>query len=128
MEPEPTQNSFGHTSGTDEHCECLTRSEVYALVREVVNKRKHTGHTRGVCDHMGTQEFQAQIEYIRKNLKGAVIIVGDDRQQNKRLEAHLQRLLNIFNLNDSLEKEYRYCTSVRNGGSNLEHAGRRGQV
>ncbi|ABY65781.1 late expression factor 11 [Orgyia leucostigma nucleopolyhedrovirus] len=120
MERTPTENSVGDATRIDEYCECLTRSEVYALVREVINKRKHSNDIDGVCDHIESVGFQAQIAYIREYIEKLTVITGDGRSGRKRLNSHIRRLENIFNLNKSLEQEYYYCTTVRNGGS--EHA------
>ncbi|UJZ88975.1 lef-11 [Erannis ankeraria nucleopolyhedrovirus] len=122
MDASTIQNNISHAARINENCEhCLTRSEVYALVRESINKRKHIGGYEGVCDHVNSIGFEAQIEYIRENLKTARIIVGDGYTQCKRLEPHLSRLNNIFNLNTDLQAEYSFCINKYNGGTSSNH-------
>ncbi|QHB21706.1 lef11 [Artaxa digramma nucleopolyhedrovirus] len=133
MDDPASQNCVGDAAGIVEShkrsCCCLTRSEVYALVREVINKRKHCDDVDSVCDHVNSVGFTTiQMKYIRENLKRAFIIVGDDCTQRKRLDLHARRLENIFNLNTVLEDEYRYCTSVRNGRTNSKHVGHNDEI
>nr|WAK98548.1 ORF45 Ld-lef11 [Lymantria dispar multiple nucleopolyhedrovirus] len=45
---------------------CLNRSEVYALTREAINKRKHLGDVKGVCAHLFDDSFSAQSDYISR--------------------------------------------------------------
>ncbi|AHH82617.1 LEF-11 [Buzura suppressaria nucleopolyhedrovirus] len=115
MEMPPFENRTRHSARTDEHNEhCLTRSEVYALVREVINKRKHTDDTDSVCDHIDSPGFQAQINYIREILARTIVIENNNGVQCKRLDYHWNRFNDIFHKNSSLENEYRYCVN-RNG-------------
>ncbi|ABI35709.1 late expression factor 11 [Ectropis obliqua nucleopolyhedrovirus] len=115
MEYETSQNCDGHSARTIEHSQCLTRSEVYALLREVINKRKHENDHEGVCDHINSIDFQAQLDYIRQNIEKAYAIVGDGGVNTfKSFAPHLMKLENIFNLQSTLEGEYHYCTVVRN--------------
>ena len=92
---------------TDSNC-CLTRSEIYALVRETIMKRKHDWLVDGVCDHLLDGNFDKQMKYIRDNLKKARIFTGDSGQC-KRLFIHTRRLQNIFDKKNSLEEEYNKC-------------------
>ncbi|AJD80720.1 late expression factor 11 [Pseudoplusia includens SNPV IE] len=85
---------------------CLTRSEIYALLREIINKRKHTGDVTNVCDHVFDDGFATQFDYIRNNLDKALITVGGQRTQCKRVKCHHLKLKRIFHLNKSLETEY----------------------
>nr|QBI90251.1 lef-11 [Trichoplusia ni single nucleopolyhedrovirus] len=85
---------------------CLTRSEIYALLRETINKRKHTGDVANVCAHAFDDGFAAQFDYIRNNLDKALITVGGQRTQCKRVQCHHLKLKRIFHLNKSLETEY----------------------
>lgn len=104
---------------------CVTRSEIYALVREVINKRKHLGLVDGVCDHLSDKGFVEQIKYIRENLNQAFISVSDNREQRKRLSNHVQRLNNIFHLNHCLNKEYSHSISKYGGKLNVIVGNRR---
>ncbi|AIE47846.1 lef11 [Peridroma alphabaculovirus] len=98
--------------GAEEDCQCcLTRSEVYALVREVINKRKHGGDVANVCDHAFDAGFQEQLKYIRANIDKALITVGGERTQCKHLSVHVHKINKIFNLNKSLEAEYKDAVS-----------------
>lgn len=86
----------------------MTRSEVYALVREVINKRKHDNSVNNVCAHIFESGFADQLEYIRANIDKVLIIIGGQQTQHcKRLTAHVEKLNQIFNLNANLEQEYR---------------------
>nr|ANS70925.1 late expression factor 11 [Lymantria dispar multiple nucleopolyhedrovirus] len=86
---------------------CLTRSEVYALLRETINKRKHCGDTRNVCAHLFDEAFVDQIDYIRENLATAFIVVGDNCKERKCLAQHDTRFDRIFSLKQrSLQSEY----------------------
>ncbi|AIU41267.1 lef-11 [Sucra jujuba nucleopolyhedrovirus] len=113
MEGSAFQNCDRSATGAAQHFEscCLTRSEVYALVREAINKRKHNNDTDGVCDHMDSSGFEAQIEYIRQNLKNTFIIANEDRARCKRIDIHLRRFNEIFKKRNVLEEEYLHCLS-----------------
>jgi hypothetical protein len=107
QQQQQSSQNFYDAAGTEKYNQCcLTRSEIYALVRETINKRKHTGDVKNVCDHVFDRGFSTQIEYIRNNLDKALITVGGQRAQCKRLHSHGQKLNRIFKLNKSLEDEY----------------------
>ncbi|AYN45067.1 lef-11 [Alphabaculovirus alterspexiguae] len=86
---------------------CVTRSEIYALVREVINKRKHDNFVTNVYAHIFESGFADQLDYIRANIDKVLIIIGGEQTQRKRLTAHVEKLNKIFNLNTDLETEYR---------------------
>ncbi|QNV47840.1 late expression factor 11 [Alphabaculovirus altersperidaniae] len=86
---------------------CLTRSEVYAIVREVINKRKHNNDVSNVWAHIFEPGFQEQVGYIRANIDKALITVGGEQPHCKRLSYHVKKLNKIFNLNKTLESEYK---------------------
>ncbi|AAZ38297.1 LEF-11 [Agrotis segetum nucleopolyhedrovirus A] len=90
---------------------CLTRSEVYALVREIINKKKHDGEVENVCAHVFDSGFADQLTYIRANIDKALITVGGEHTHCKRVSAHVQKIEKIFNLNTSLEVEYQAAAS-----------------
>nr|AMO27898.1 LEF-11 [Lymantria dispar multiple nucleopolyhedrovirus]AMO65537.1 lef-11 [Lymantria dispar multiple nucleopolyhedrovirus]AWJ76660.1 lef-11 [Lymantria dispar multiple nucleopolyhedrovirus]WAK98398.1 ORF45 Ld-lef11 [Lymantria dispar multiple nucleopolyhedrovirus] len=77
---------------------CLNRSEVYALTREAINKRKHLGDVKGVCAHLFDDSFSAQSDYIRENLATAFIVVGDNCRERKHLGQHAARFDRVFSL------------------------------
>ncbi|AXS67693.1 lef-11 [Cryptophlebia peltastica nucleopolyhedrovirus] len=114
-----TQKDFGFSkNGIEKFDEsCVTRSEIYALVREVINKRKHSGDYTGVCAHIFEEAFETQMKYIRDNLKSAFVI-ADCSQNRKRLVSHHKRIENVFNLNTDLFTEYKRSSSRYNGASN----------
>ncbi|AAR28801.1 lef-11 [Leucania separata nucleopolyhedrovirus] len=89
---------------TTENCGCLTRSDVYAYVREIINRRKFNYDFEGVWAHMNDPQFDTQRGYIRRCLRDALIIHKD--LGCKRLFRHRERIDNIFNLNTTLKKEY----------------------
>ncbi|AFL64990.1 lef-11 [Mamestra brassicae multiple nucleopolyhedrovirus] len=106
---------YQHEPQKNSQC-CLTRSEVYALVREVINKRKHHNLFTNVCDHVFDDGFEEQLKYIRANIDKALITVGGEHKHCKRLAAHIKKINKIFKLNKSLETEYKQ--SIDKYGSN----------
>ncbi|UOQ18820.1 LEF-11 [Olene mendosa nucleopolyhedrovirus] len=94
---------------------CLNRSEVYALLREVINKRKHLGDVKNVCAHLFDDSFSTQSEYIRENLASAFIVVGDNCHAPKHLGLHAARFDRVFSLKRrTLYDEY-YASAARYG-------------
>ncbi|AXU41480.1 LEF-11 [Alphabaculovirus altermyunipunctae] len=88
----------------DENAGCLTRSDLYAYIREIINNRKFNYDFENVWAHMNDPQFHTQRGYIRRCLRGALIIHKD--LGCKRLFRHQERINNIFNLNSTLKKEY----------------------
>lgn len=84
---------------------------MYALVREVINKKKHNDVVSNVCAHVFEPGFKEQLEYIRANIDKALITVGGEHTHCKRLTAHVQKLDRIFTLNTNLEAEYQTAVS-----------------
>ena len=84
---------------------------MYALVREVINKRKHNNDVSNVWAHIFEPGFQEQFEYIRANIDKAFITVGGEQPHCKRVFYHVEKLNKIFNLKTSLESEYKAAIS-----------------
>ncbi|QEI03651.1 LEF-11 [Rachiplusia nu nucleopolyhedrovirus] len=106
------QSLFSDRARTQEHSQCcLTRSEFYALVRETINKRKHERDVHNVCEHIFSKGFVTQIDYIRNKLDKALITVGGQQRQCKRLSNHVRKINNLFKLNKSLRIEYQETLS-----------------
>ncbi|AIG63211.2 LEF-11 [Helicoverpa armigera SNPV] len=93
------------------HGDCLTRSEVYALLREVINWRKHHMQVDRVCDHVSDPGFAVQQNYINSILDTASLVVGDCPEKKRLLNYHSKRLTNLFNLKTTLEDEYAQAVS-----------------
>jgi Baculovirus LEF-11 protein len=83
---------------------CLSRSEVYALLRETINYQKYLNLIGNVCDHIFDEGFEYQIKYIRENIDRVVITV--DNEQRKRLNQHFKKLNKLFYLGSELKTEY----------------------
>lgn len=96
---------------------CITRSEIYALLREVINKRKNGGDYNGICAHIFEDSFDQQIKYIRENIKSASVTADRDHNR-KRLAPHRKRIEKTFNLNINLQTEYQESLRKYNGAAN----------
>ncbi|CDG72460.1 Late expression factor 11 lef-11 [Spodoptera exigua multiple nucleopolyhedrovirus] len=115
-QPSSPQYYTGVYKGFKEnHQCCLTRSDVYAYVRETINKRKHEGDVSNVLAHIFESDFQEHVEYIRANIDKALITVGGEQPYCKRLSYHIKRINKIFNLITSLETEYKAAVSKYDG-------------
>ncbi|QEI03557.1 LEF-11 [Spodoptera cosmioides nucleopolyhedrovirus] len=105
---------------------CLTRTDVYAYVRETINKRKHEGDVSNVLAHIFEPGFQEHLEYIRANIDKALITVGGEQPHCKRLSYHIRKINKVFNLLTSLESEYKAAISkYDNFGDNNHHHDKR---
>ncbi|AJK91706.1 lef-11 [Spodoptera frugiperda granulovirus] len=89
----------------------LTKSQVYAVVREAINYRKHHFDTDNVCCHVEDPGFASVSGFIKRHAHEILIRQPDLLVS---ISAHLDRLEYIFNLPKSLDEEYAYCL-VRNG-------------
>nr|AFS51991.1 DekiORF114 [Dendrolimus kikuchii nucleopolyhedrovirus] len=88
---------------------CLTRSEVYALVRECINRRKCEMKTRNVDAHMLDVKFEELNEYIRAKLSDATVIT--DKCSKRNVCSHQRRIKRILQIEKSLFEEYRSVVS-----------------
>lgn len=100
-----------HKGFKENHQCCLTRTDVYAYVRETINKRKHEGDVSNVLAHIFESGFQEHLEYIRANIDKALITVGGEQPHCKRLSYHIRKINKVFNLITSLETEYKAAIS-----------------
>ncbi|QOD40014.1 lef-11 [Matsumuraeses phaseoli granulovirus] len=91
----------------------LTKSQVYAIVREVINFKKSTDDTTNVTSHVENSEFASIFQYIKERA-GKIVIKHSDHQDAS-IEHHLTRLNYLFNLPNNLEEEYKYCVTRNNG-------------
>ncbi|BAC67263.1 late expression factor 11 [Adoxophyes honmai nucleopolyhedrovirus] len=114
------ENIIGNKNRTQKYNNaCLTRSDVYALVKETINKRKHDGEFCNITAHIFDEGFEQQKEYIREKLSTASIVT-DCRQNRKRLALHRKKIESIFNIHTSLQEEFNSCSRRYNGSPNLE--------
>lgn len=95
----------------------MTKSLVYAIVRESINYKKHVNDTTDVTSHVEDAGFESIIQYINKNAD-RIILNRSDRQETS-VAAHLDRLNYLFRLPSTLEEEYEYCLRRNNGKRNL---------
>ncbi|ACH69404.1 LEF-11 [Pseudalatia unipuncta granulovirus] len=94
----------------------LTKSQVYAIVREAINYRKNNFDTDNVTSHVEEAGFASISAFIKRNAK-EIFIRQPDLLLN--ISAHLDRLEYIFNLPKTLEEEYAHCESRNNAVCNV---------
>ncbi|AIS92051.1 late expression factor 11 [Erinnyis ello granulovirus] len=92
----------------------LTRSDVYAVVREVINFKKSTNDTTNITAHVEDCDFDHVFQFIKENTDRIVIKRSD--QPDTKLTCYLAHIKHLFNLPNSLDEEYKYCVSRNNGG------------
>ncbi|AKN63335.1 lef-11 [Agrotis segetum granulovirus] len=93
----------------------LTKSHVYAIVRECVNFKKHNFDTENVLAHVEDSNFSVISEFINANADRIFI---RQPQLDIPITPHRERLSYIFNLPKNLELEYLYCEQRYNGSKN----------
>lgn len=91
-----------------------TRSNVYAVVREVINFKKSTNDTTNITAHVEDCDFDHVLSFIKENSDRIVIKRADQPDTN--LTAHWHHIKHLFNLPLTLDKEYEYCVNRNNGG------------
>ncbi|AKN81000.1 Late expression facto 11 [Lonomia obliqua multiple nucleopolyhedrovirus] len=109
-----------HTTDTN-NCDaiCTNRSEIWALIKELTNKRKKELNIKNIDAHVLEDKFEDQYEYIRANLSCATIIT--DKCWRRKLCVHDRRILRILKIKKTLREEYnlvgklRYCIVRQNG-------------
>lgn len=89
----------------------LTKSQVYAIVREAINYRKNIFDTDNVAAHVEEAGFTSISGFIKRNAHEIFIRQPDLLVD---ISAHLDRLEYIFNLPKTLEEEYAHCESRNN--------------
>ncbi|AAM70251.1 late expression factor 11 [Phthorimaea operculella granulovirus] len=82
----------------------LTKSDVYAIVREVINYKKSTGDTTDVTAHVETSQFASIHRFIKEYAQN-IVIKHSDRIETP-VTPHLNRLNYIFNLPQTTTEEY----------------------
>ncbi|AKN80792.1 late expression factor 11 [Diatraea saccharalis granulovirus] len=90
----------------------LTKSQVYAIVREVINYKKTHNQTSDVTAHVGETQFSSISQFIKEHAD-RIFINHSDRLETT-VSPHLERLNYLFNLPEDIEEEYKYCLK-RNG-------------
>ncbi|AQQ80320.1 LEF-11 [Betabaculovirus altermyunipunctae] len=90
----------------------LTKSQVYAIVREAVNYRKDNFDTDQVTSHVEDPGFASVFGFIKRNAHDIFIRQPDLLVS---ISAHLDRLQYVFNLPKTLEEEYACCLERYNG-------------
>ncbi|AAL01720.1 late expression factor 11 [Spodoptera litura nucleopolyhedrovirus] len=94
---------------------CMSRGDLYAYMRELINDKKWNFNLKNVWAHVHDSEFDTIRGYIRDHLDDAIIIHKDLRY--KRLCHHRARIENLLKLNQSLKKEYENSISRYNGAA-----------
>ncbi|AKR17502.1 LEF-11 [Mocis latipes granulovirus] len=89
----------------------LTKSQVYAIVREAINYRKNNFDTDEIASHVEEAGFASISAFISRNAHNIFIRQPDLLVD---ISAYLERLKYIFNLPKSLEEEYAYCETRNN--------------
>nr|QNN89451.1 LEF-11 [Pieris brassicae granulovirus] len=92
----------------------LTKSQVYAIVREVINYRKFTDNTTNVTSHVENSYFAGNLQFIKQNADR--IVIKHLEQLDVSIAPHTNRLNHLFNLPTSIDAEYKYCLRRNNGG------------
>ncbi|ANF29749.1 lef11 [Catopsilia pomona nucleopolyhedrovirus] len=101
-----TNGSNGHGDDDDYSADCLTRSELHALLRETINTMKHTMKTQNVYAHMFESAlFEELKEYIRANLCRFTVIT--DKCSKRKVHRHHRRVARILNIEKTLCEEYK---------------------
>ncbi|AAK70718.1 ORF58 LEF-11 [Cydia pomonella granulovirus] len=90
----------------------LTKSQVYAIVREVINYRKSTNDTQDVTAHVETPQFETIRQFI--NTHADRIVIKHFKRQDTAVAPHLSRLNYLFNLPTTIRDEYTYCLNRNN--------------
>ncbi|ABL75978.1 late expression factor-11 [Maruca vitrata nucleopolyhedrovirus] len=97
-----------HSGGCDS--DCLTRSEIQALFREVINTLKHTMKTENVCAHMlDISSFERIKEYIRANLGYFTVIT--DKCSKRKVSLHHKRIDRLLSIKKTYRQEYKRAVS-----------------
>ncbi|UYE99056.1 MAG: lef-11 [Betabaculovirus sp.] len=91
-----------------------TRSNLYAVVREVINYKKSTNDTTNITAHVEDCDFDHVLRFIKENAD--TIVIKRAEQPDTNLTTHLQRIKHLFNLPNTLDNEYEYCVNRNNGG------------
>lgn len=102
-------NSCSHCDGCNDRC--LTRSEIWAIVKEMTNKRKHDLNVTNIDAHMFDNRFDDHFQYIRSNLSNTSVIT--DKCCKRKLCVHKNRLLRVLNIKNTLDEEYISVVSSR---------------
>ncbi|AVA31219.1 lef11 [Oxyplax ochracea nucleopolyhedrovirus] len=100
-----TTKLCNHNLNNDCNSNCLTRSELQALLRESINTLKHDMKTHNVTAHMfETEQFKNLKDYISENLSRFTVIT--DKCFNRKVHFHRERVNRIFDIKTSLLQEY----------------------
>nr|AUF82069.1 late expression factor-11 [Cryptophlebia leucotreta granulovirus] len=90
----------------------LTKSQVYAIVREVISYKKFNNDTKDVTAHVESPQFASISQFI--NAHADQIFIKHSNHQDAPVAPHLNRLNYIFNLPTTLIDEYNYCLNRDN--------------
>lgn len=85
----------------------LTKSQVYAIVREVINYKKSNGDTANVTSHVEDPQFEDIVQFINRHAEQIVLKHSD--RLDATLAPHINRINHLFRLPSSLIEEYNYC-------------------
>jgi len=97
----------------------LTKSEVYAVVREVINYKKTHNQTTDVTTHIGDARFASVLfQFIKEHADR--IAIKHSEQLTASVVPHVERLNYLFNLPTDITEEYNYCIGRRRNGGNAQ--------
>lgn len=87
----------------------LTKSDLYAVIREVINFKKYHNNTTDVTSHVENPNFDTILQFIREHADQIFIIRPD--QQKSSVAPYINRIEHLFNLPVEACAEYQYCLS-----------------
>ncbi|ABC61177.1 LEF-11 [Choristoneura occidentalis granulovirus] len=85
----------------------LTKSQVYAIVREVINYKKSTNNTVNVTSHVEDCGFADILSFIKEHADH--ILVKRLDHPDASIAPHIKRLEYLFDLPTLIDTEYNYC-------------------
>lgn len=91
-------------------CMPLTKSQVYAIVREVINYKKATHDTTHVTSHVEDPKFACIFTFILAHAN-EIFIRKSTLDVDATIAPHIKRLNYLFNLPVSIQEEYLYCVN-----------------
>lgn len=90
----------------------LTKSEVYHVIREVINYKKSNFDTANVTAHVEEAEFSGVSSFINDNID-RIVITQPDRHES--VVSNKNQLKYLFNLSTNLSDEYEHCVKRNHG-------------
>nr|UYX49682.1 late expression factor 11 [Darna trima granulovirus] len=90
----------------------LTKSQVYAVVRETINYKKSHNDTTDVTAHVENNRFASVSRFI--NERSSKIVIHQPDRPETSVALYTNRLQHLFNLPNSVKEEYEYCVRRNN--------------